>query len=824
MLDTLAKDFRYALRALAKSPAFTAVAVLTLALGIGANTAVFTLLDAALFRRLDVPEPSRLVWLTGTSAQGSRFRGLSYPEYLEHRDADSVFTGLMAYDHVPVALSGGGEPERVQGLIVTGGYFRVLGVRLQAGRAFSPEEDATPLTHPVVVLGDALWRGRFGADPGIVGTSIVLDGQPYTVIGVAPRGFTGVDLGEPGDLFVPMAMMDRLRPDNGGLLANRGARWLRVVGRLRPGVTMDAARAQVGITGARIAAQWPESMERTGAGIEPMVGGLDPDNRRDGIPIFTLLMAVPAMVLLIACANAANLLLARATGRRREIAVRLALGATRARLVRMLLAESLLLALAAGALGTLLALWLSDIVGALGEVPSYITGALAPDLRVLAFTMTLALGTGLVFGLVPALGATRLAVAPALKDEGPGQGRLSRSRLVRGFVMTQVAASLVLLVVAGLFLRTLDKATRADLGFDARHGIAMTYDLTLQGYDAERQGAFDRLLLERVRALPGVEAASLVGDLPFSEREVSGQVLREGDQEIAGTGARDTYEGFEASFTVAWPDYFRTLGKAPVMGRDFAPSDDARAPRVVIVNRTLARRLWPGQSPLGKRLRLAGRDEPLREVVGVVPDTKVHALTEGPRGFLFFPERQQQNFGGDLTLVVRTTGEGATMLPPVRAILRGMDANLPVYRQRSLEDQVRLGLDKERAASALLGSFGALALVLAALGLYGVMAYAVTQRTREMGIRMALGAARRDVLRLIVVEGVRLASVGIVVGLVLSAALTRVIGRFLYGVTPTDAVTFAAVAMLLAGVAALASLVPARRAVRVDPMVALRAE
>jgi predicted permease len=263
---------------------------------------------------------------------------------------------------------------------------------------------------------------------------------------------------------------------------------------------------------------------------------------------------------------------------------------------------------------------------------------------------------------------------------------------------------------------------------------------------------------------------------------------------------------------------------APVMGRDFAPSDDARAPRVVIVNRTLARRLWPGQSPLGKRLRLAGRDEPLREVVGVVPDTKVHALTEGPRGFLFFPERQQQNFGGDLTLVVRTTGAGAAMLPPVRAILRGMDANLPVYRQRSLEDQVRLGLDKERAASALLGSFGALALVLAALGLYGVMAYAVTQRTREMGIRMALGAARRDVLRLIVVEGVRLASVGIVVGLVLSAALTRVIGRFLYGVTPTDAVTFAAVAMLLAGVAALASLVPARRAVRVDPMVALRAE
>ncbi len=819
-------DLRYALRGLRTNPGFALVAVLTLALGIGANTAVFSFVNAALFREVDAPEPSRLVWLVGTTVGRERFRSLSYPEYLEHRDRDSVFTGLMTYQDADVALGSGGEPERIEALIVTGNYFSVLGTRLQLGRGFLPEEDATPNTHPVVVLGDALWRRRFGADSGIVGSRIVLNGRSFTVVGVAPRGFTGINLGQPGDVWVPMAMIDVMMPTNDGILRNRNAGWLRVVGRLQPGVTLEQARARTRTVGFALAAAWPDALERTSASVEPLAGGLDPNNRREGLPIFALLIAVPGMVLLIACANAANLLLARATARRREIGIRLALGATRGRLIRMLMAESLLLGVAAGVTGMLASLWLTELVSALGEVPSYITDVVTPDRRVLAFTMSLGILTGLVFGLVPAWRATRPDLTPALKGEAAADRRIGRPRLISMLVVAQVSVSLVLLIVAGLFLRTLAKATRVDVGFDPRNGLAVGFDLTLLGYDPARRQTFYRELVDRTAALPAVNSVSLTSELPLSSRMTWTQVLPEGQDvdPVAAQPNSGLAQGAQTSLTTVWPDFFRTLGVPLVAGRDFTPRDDGSAPGVVIINENLARRLWPGESPLGRRLRFVGPNEPLLEVVGVARDAKYDELTEDPVSYLYLPERQQLRFVSDMTLLARTAGDPAAVLPAVRGLLREMDPDLPAHNLRTLEQHVRMRLDRERGASALLGAFGTLALILATLGLYGVMAYSVSQRTREMGIRVALGAARGNVLGMVVGEGLRLAGTGIVVGLLLAAGLTRIIQRFLFGVTPTDVMTFAGVAALLAVVSVAASLVPARRATRVDPMVALRAE
>ncbi len=816
MLEAIVHDVRYALRMLRQTPGFTLVAVLTLALGIGANTTVFSLLNAALFREIKAPEPQRLVWLVGTSVGNSRFRYMSYPEYVQHRDQDSVFSGLMTYQDRPFALGSGGEPQHISGFLVTGNYFSVLGIRMQLGRAFLPEEDGAKNANPAVVLGDALWRARFGADSAIIGSSIVLNGKPFTVIGVAPRGFTGIDLGQPGAVWVTMAMIDQVWPNNDGILEQRLAQWLRVVGRLRPGVTLEAARSQARVVGNRLSSAWRETTDSASASVEPLAGGLDPNNRQEGLPIFALLMAVPAMVLLIACANAANLLLSRATARRREIGVRLALGATRGRLVRLLMTESLVLGIIAGGVAMLCSLWLTGLVSALGELPSFITDVVTPDGRVFAFTMTLGVITGLVFGLVPALGATRPNLVPALKGDGNAGWRMGGSRLLKTFVVAQVSVSLVLLVVAGLFLRTLAKATHVDAGFDPRNGITMKFDLGSLGYDAPRRAQFHQDLLERVKALPGITEVSLASDLPLSERMVNDFVRRAEDPDDA--------DGYGMGVASVYPGFFRTMGIALVGGRDFTMSDDGSAPGVVIINQRLAERLWPGESPLGRRIRFSGPNQTPLEVVGVSQNGKYHELTEEQHSFLYFPARQRILYFTDLSLVARTAGDPARLLPIIREVIRGMDRNLPVYGLTTLEQHVRLRLDKERGASALLGAFGALALILATLGLYGVMAYSVSRRTRELGIRVALGAARGNVLGMVVGEGLKLAGVGIAIGLVLAAGLTRIIERFLFGVTPTDVMTFAGVAALLAGVAAAASWIPARRATRVDPMVALRAE
>ena len=818
-MSSLAADFRYAIRSLAKTPGFTVVAILTLALGIGANSSVFTLVNAALFRPVPAPHSDQLVRLAATRAEGpsrratSFRRAFSYPEFRDYTTQLRSLASLAAFQDIPLSLGSGGEPERTKGLITSATYFRVLGFRPAAGRFFNSEDDVPGAT-PVTVISHALWQRRFGSAPDLVGRAITINGRPFTVIGVAPERFAGTELGLAIELWVPFASARVAMPDGGTLLEDRTAPWLRAFGRLGPGVTLDQADAEARTIATRLATAYPAILEGNSARVIPMTGGLDPGNRQEAGPILGLLMAVPALVLLIACANVANLMLARATSRRREVGIRVALGATRGRLFMQLLTESLVLTLLAGAIGLLLSFWLNDLLIAVSELPPEVAVALTPDIRVLGFTAAVALFTGVLFGLAPALGASRTDLVPTLKGEGGGLGlQVRRSRLVSSLVVAQVALSLVLLVAAGLFLRTLGKALRVDPGVDTSHAVAVSFDLRIQGYDAARQGAFYTQLLERVRGLPGVTAASLASPMPLGSRLISSTVAAEGpNQDDANV---------QVSYAAVWPAYFTAAGTSLTRGREFTTRDVAGAPPVVIVNETLAHRLWPGQDPIGKRLRFGG--EPFLEVVGVARDGKYHELTERPRGFLYVPERQRADLS-DITLLVRTAGDPRSLIPVLGEAVHALDRSLPLFQAITLEDALRQRLDGERGASSVLGVFGGLALLLAALGLYGVMAYAVAQRTREVGVRMALGAERPRVLRQFVGEGMRLATIGIVIGLVIAAALTRVIAQFLYGITATDVFTFALCAAVLGSVAALASFIPARRAAQVDPMVALRYE
>ena len=818
-MDTLLHDLRYALRTLAKSPGFTAIAVLTLALGIGANTSIFTLVNAALFRPAPAAHPEELAWLATTRDFGggrvSYQRRASYPEYRDYATRATSFTGLIAFTHVSLALGSGGEPERIDGLLVSGNYFSVLGLTAAAGRFFAPEEDAAGAA-PVAILGHALWQRRFGGAADVAGTEVILNGQRVIVIGIAPAGFVGTQLGSPIAAWLPMAQQAVAMPRSPGLLEERHAGWLDVMGRLKPGVTPAAASAEVRTIAAQLAAAYPAALEHAGAVVEPVTGGLDPANRQEGKMVFSLLMLVPGFVLLIACANVANLLLARAAGRRREIGIRLALGATRGRLIRQLLTESLLLALFAGAAGMLLSYWISDALVILSGAPLEVSMALTPDLRVLLFTAALAAVTGIVFGLAPALGATRSDLVPALKEDGITTGlRLRRSRLVSTFVVTQISGSLVLVVMAGLFLQTLGKALQVDPGFDPKNLATLGFDLGGMGYTADQRGVFYARLLERVRGMSGIRNAGLAAPVPLSGTNMNTQVVPEG-------AAADDF-GLPTSLASVSPGYFATMALPLIRGRDFTPQDAPGAPLVTIVNETLAQRLWPGEDPIGKRLRNPGERQAYRIVVGLARDSKYDELTERARPFYYLPERQESDFS-DITLIARTAGDPRPLLAGLTAAVHELDARLPVYRVATMQDAIRERLGPQRAASSLLGAFGALALLLAALGLYAVMAFAVTQRTREIGIRMALGAGQREVLGMFVGEGVRLAAVGIVIGLVASFALTRVISSFLYGVRATDLPTFLLGAVILALVAALASYLPARRAARVDPMVALRYE
>ncbi|MCA1815293.1 MAG: ABC transporter permease [Acidobacteria bacterium] len=817
-METTLRDVRHGWRALRKRPGLTLAAVVSLALGVGANTAIYSVARAVFLRPLAVRDPATLVAVAD--------KVLSYPAYTELRDENHVCAGLAAYASRQMNLEhDGAQPARVSSYVVTGNYFGVLGVGASVGRTLLPEDDEATSAPQVAVLSDHLWREQFGGDRGAVGKTVRLNGVPFTVVGVAPAEFRGTMLAASPDVYVPVANWSRLATGFYATLdiSRRGWSWLSVVGRLRPGVAVGRAETELN----QLARQNREANgQRTPPDfhydVRPLaVAATGLESRAEIVRFMSLLAAVVAVALLIACANVANLLLARAASRRREIGVRLALGASRARLVRQLLTESVMMSLAGGALGLLVALWATSLLSAF-SLPGYIAlGRLDLGLKpdVLAFTFLLALATGVGFGLAPALSAAKADLVTALKDQG-ATGAPSRARVRGALVAAQVALCLLLLVCAGLFSRSLRNALNINLGFEPERVAAVSVNLGLQRYDEPRARAFYESLRERVAAQPGVESAAWASELPLGGgRDAEGLEI-EGYTPASDDGSESLDVGAVS------PGYFKTLGIELLAGRDFAAQDRDGAPGAVIVNEALARTYFGGQNPLGKRIKIP-REKDAYTVVGVARDHKFVDLRTEPPPEVFFPVAQRMSDYGltDIHLVARARGGDAeSLLPALAREAHALDASVPLVNPRTLADCVRDQLAAQRFGSTLLALFSLLALALAVVGIYGVVAYSVAQRTREFGIRIALGARAGDILRLVLGRGSLPVFVGLAVGLAAAAASTRLLAAFFYGLAATDPATFAAAAALLAAVALAACYLPARRAAKVDPMIALRDE
>jgi predicted permease len=830
-MSTLWKDLRYGARMLWRQPGFTLIVVLTLCLGIGANGIIFSLVNTLLLRPLPAEDPAELVAVYTSDFSSGDLGASSYPDYLDFRNRNRVFSGLVAYQPPqPLSLNVDGANERVFGEIVSGNYFSVLGLKPSLGRGFLPEEDQTPGARAVAVISHKLWQTRFGGDPATVGRSVRINGHPFTIVGVAPEKYAGLLRGFAVDWWIPAMMMGQAAPGSDNLTS----RWNRsclVMGRLKPGVTLQQARADFNSIAAQLYREWPrewENIRRQARRISltpESEARVFPDARTPLVIFMALLMTVVGLVLLIACANIANMLLARATARRKEIAIRLALGAGRGRLIRQLLTESILLALLGGAAGLLLAGMGSDLLMAFRPpVPIPIELDLQNDWRVFGFMFGLSLLTGIASGLMPALAASRPDLVGSLKDDAgaaiAGNARGWGGRLRGSLVIAQVALSLLLLICAGLFLRSLRNASSIDPGFDADNLLALSMDLRLQGYDESKGRDFIDQLLDRVRALPGVVSASLTDQLPLGLDGARRGITIEGYTAQPG-------ESTEINSSFVAPGYLETLRIPVLQGRTFQQQDKANAPGVMLINEAFARRYWPGQQPLGKRIQMGVvrsgvNNAPYLTVIGVVKNGKYQTLGEEATPFIYL--NLAQTYGSAPTLIVRTQGDPLASLPAVRSEVAALDKNLPLFNVKTMRQHLGLALLPARLAGTVLGIFGLLALILAAAGIYGVMAYSVAQRTREIGIRMALGANARDVLRLVVRQGMAPVLIGMAIGLGAALALTQLLKSLLFGVSATDPVTFVVIVLLLAAVAMLACWIPARRATKVDPMVALRQE
>ena len=812
-MRSLLKDIRYGLRSFLKRPGFTFIAVVTLALGIGANTAIFSLVNTVLLRPLPVLHPEQLTEVYGTFHNGADYTIQSYLNYKDYRDRNDVFSGLMAYRFAPMSISHESRNERVWGYLVSGNYFDVLEIRPFLGRYFTPEEDKTPGSHPVAVISYGCWQKRFASEHSIVGQPLTLNGHVFTIIGVAPEGFNGTEVAYAPELFVPMMMAHEVEPGS-SWLESRDSDNMFAVGRLKPGVTVAQAESALTNITLQLAKEYPH--ENEGRGVRLLTPGLFiPDIRDSVISFSTVLMGVVGLVLLLACVNLANLLLARATERRKELAIRLAVGASRARIVRQLVTESVLLSLAGGLGGLLLAAWINNLVASI-KLPTDI--ALAFDLhldwRVLAFALTVSLATGVIFSLLPALQSSNPELVPALKDESSLAG-FRHSRLRNCLVVVQVAVSLVLLVCAGLVVRSLQVAQKTRPGFTPENAVALSFDLGLQGYTEEKGRAFQRQLIERTQTVPGVRSVALTSTVPLTLDYSYTTIYVEG-QTVTNTAELPVAVPNEIS-----PNYFRTM-EIPLRGRDFTERDDKEESRVAIVNETFARRLFPGQEAIGRRFNFDGPDKPFWEVIGVAADGKYNTLGEDPKAAFYRP--LLRDYPTNATLVARTVGDSNAALSALRSELHTMDSALPLYNVQTLSDHMNVPLFPFRMAATVLGSFGVLAIILAAIGIYGVMSYVVAGRTREIGVRIALGAAKRDVLILIIRQGMTLALIGLGIGLLIAFGVAQLVAKLLFGVSPLDPITFAGVSLLLGLVALLACYIPARRAMKVDPLVALRYE
>ncbi len=810
-MDNLLQDLRYGIRILFKSPAVTCVAVISLALGIGANTVVFSVVNAILLKSLPYTDPDRIVLAWGNMPSENRNRSqVSATDVADWRTQNSVFEDVTTYQSYRPIMSGIGDAERVPGMGVGDGYFKIMRIEPILGRAFTSEEQIDG-QDMVVILSYGLWQHRFGGDPNVVGNSVLLNSRPHTIVGVMPAELHSLPttlIDAPAEFYRPVGENYDAE--------QRSARHLRAIARLKSGVTLAQAQSEMDVISGRLEQQHPRY--NTGYGVrlvslpEDTVGGLR--------QTLLLLFGAVAFVLLIACANVGNLLLARSTARQKEIAIRAALGAGRTRLVRQFLTESMLLAVLGGGLGLLLALWGTGFVESLGSRVTPLLSGIDIDSRVLGFTVAISILAGVVFGLAPALHVSKPDLNESLKDGGRTSGAdFGRNRLRGSLVVSEVAMALVLLVCAGLLIQSLMRLRDINPGFNSENMLTM--NVTLPGVKYPKSAnwiMFYKNLVDRLEALPGVQGAGVTSVLPFSGNFDGRSLVVEDYPKPPG-------EEISVDLYITTPGYLRTMAIPLTKGRDLAEQDTETAPMAALINETMARELWPNQDPLGRRIKFPGsekRAQPWRTIVGVVSDVNQFALDKKPPMQIYLAEAQFPT--AYMTLVVRTVSDPKTMIASVRQEIRALDADQAVYGIATMEQLLSDSISLRRFSMLLLIVFAAVALTLAALGIYGVVSFSVTQRTREIGIRMALGAAHGDIVKLVVSHGMALTFGGVAIGLIAAFGLTRLMTNLLYGVSATDPITFALISVVLAGVALGACFVPARRATKVDPMVALRYE
>jgi predicted permease len=826
-LADVVQDLGYAARMLRKNPGFSAAVVVTLALGIGANTAMFSLVSATLLRKLPVENRDRLFYVMRNGGQTTA----SYPAYSAMRDGARLTERLEAWGNITASLNADGDTDLVSGAIVSGGYFETLGVRPARGRLLGAADDVSPGAHPVAVISDRFWRSRFGAREDIAGHEIRLNGQPFTVIGVTPPEFPGLEYGVSQDIYVPMMMQAWMRPPRGGysgemnpdLLKNPNNGWLAMVARLKPGVTGEQARAELEplFVASLPRGAAPSRGERAIELVNVDEG--DPGVVRQATSVAWLLAAVVGAVLLIACANVANLLLSKAASRRREVAIRLALGASRPRIIRQLLTESVLLALVGGAAGVALAFAVMQLFYLVPPPAGALPIALEPSLDrgVLLFSLLLSTVTGIAFGIAPAWQTSRPELAPALKDDGfVADRRTRRFSLKQGLVIVEVSLAVVLLIGAGLFVRSLRAIQAVDSGMAAAELVTAPLNINLLRYTKAQGREFYQQLVDRLEQVPGVSSASVSRiTLLTGGGRISG-VRVEGRPDPPSSEQRF---GLTASYAnVVGPGYFETMGVGFVSGRDFTAGDLEDNPLVVIVNETFARSFFPNEDALGKRIATGFRNASgeWAAIVGVVRDSKYARLSERPMPIAYMPLSQRHETG--MTLYVRSAMPAASLVPQIRRAIQQLEPDLPLPTIQTMNQSINTQLFPQRMGANLLAGFGTLALLLASLGVYGVLAFSISRRRHELGIRMAVGADRRNIFSLVIREGLLLVVIGLAIGLIAGANLTRLVESFLFGTSALDAVTFAAVPVILVTVALAACYLPARRATRVDPVVALR--
>ncbi len=793
-----------------QSPGFTTLAIVTLALAIGANTTIFSAINALILRPLPVEQPQGLVFFS--QPKGSQNQ--SYPNYRDFRDRTRTLSGLIAFRVAMAGLSHGAESARVWGYEATGNYFQVLGIRPTLGRFFTPAEDVKPLANPYIVLSYASWKQRFGGDPNVVNRTVKVNGLDYTVLGVAPKGFIGTELLFAPEFWVPMSMEAQIEPGNDWL--NNPYNWnIWVLGRIKRGVSREQAQSEINAITAQLIRERPKA--NGGMRVHFTTPGLLGDLFRGPVLGFaTVIMLLACLVLLIACANLASSLLARATDRKRETAIRLALGAGRFRLIRQFLAENVLLALAGGIGGLLIARWMTSLItSARLPVDFPFNTALPIDIRVLAFASFASISTVLLFGLAPAMQATRVDLVPGLKNES-GSQRFRRWELRDVLVTGQIALSVVLLVASVLVVRSLRNALTVNVGFNPKNAASVSFDLGMEGYNEPRGLEFQKRLLQKVQTLPGIESASISNTIPLSLDVSHTSVLAYG-KPVPRPG-----EELNVIYYYAGPGFFHTLQTKLLDGREFDWRDTAASPKVVVINNALARRLFPHERAIGKRIAQCPENCAWLTVAGVVEDGKYQSLNDENEPALFWP--MFQRYENTTTLVARSHLPADQLIGALRKAVRDMDPAMPLFDVATLEHHLALPLTPARVAASALGGFGFLAVVLAAIGVYGAMAYAVVRRTREIGIRVAIGATRSHVFALVIQRTASVLGVGIVCGTAAALAAGRFFGAVLYGITPNDALSYAIAIALMATITFLACVIPLQRALAVDPARALREE